>query len=347
MNRYVQILICCLVATAVSAQQWHTTIDVRRSAVKAFPEGVSDLLIVNNAVQQPADFGHALVMYGSQKENERIDLTQAATRTLFAATEQLDISGLFSSVGLVAKNQATGTFFQSSSLTKPQSDSLCSVYQADGSLSLDRLVIYDRKEIYLGEDYNYYAYLEVFAVSSWTLMRNNGQITTFTHADTLVWNGSSYDSSLALEQLPDRQTALLDVAEYTGEEFAKQFIPQWETVDRYMYENADSLMAAGMSHFTHRRWERALDLWQQCYDISKQGSRKQKQMLENCAYAAADLAVANEITGNLSAAVKWAKLSVEAFGKMQSADAAQQQVNMTFYLRELEQRRKDEDKLSR
>lgn len=345
MRKSFVIFLLSLLSVSVFAQQWHTTLDVLRPAAKTFPQGVSDLLIVNNTVQQPEDFGHALVAYGSVKGNESIDLSQAATRCLFAATQQFDFSGLFSSVGLVVKSQATGTFFASNSLLRPQTDSLCSTYEADAALSLDRLVIYDRKEIDLDVNYNYYAYLEVYAVSSWTLTRRNGQITTLTHVDTLYWESLSRTSSEALEQLPDRQTALLDVAEYTGEQFAKKFIPQWETVDRYMYENTDSLMKEAMRHFTYRRWEQAIELWQSCYDLSKSGSKKQKNLTENCAYSAADLAVANEITGDINAAIKWAKLSIEAFSKMESADAAQQQVNMTFYLRELEQRKKEEQEL--
>ena len=347
MKRFLIISALYVLCCACFAQQWHTTLDVLRPAVKDFPRGVADMLIVNNTVKQPDDFGHALVLFGNNKGNQTIDLAQAATRALFAATQHFDESGLFSSVGLVNRSMADGTFFAGNSLSRKLTDSLCLAYNSDAVLALDRILIYDREELYLGDDYNYYAYLQVYVTTSWTLTTRSGSFSTLTRSDTLLWEGSSYDSNLAFDKLPDRQTALLDVAEYAGEQFAIQFIPQWETVDRYLYENSDSLLTEGMRHFTCRRWQQAVRTWQQCYDLSKQAGKKSKtNLMENCAYAAADIAVTCEILGDLAQARQWAKLSIEAFSKMQSADAAQQQVNMTFYLQELEQRQKDETKLS-
>lgn len=323
------------------AQQWHTTLDVRRPAAKQLPAAVNDLLVVNNAVSQPDNFGHAVVSYGVNRGSESIDLKEVPQLMLFAVTERLDYSGMFSSVGLVSKSQNAGSFFSDVSLNSRQADSLAGMYMADALLVLDKVVIYDKHEL-LRDDYDYYAVLEAYTTSTWTLLTKQGggwRSAVIIHADTLVWEESSYDSSLALQQLPDRHTALLDMATYSAERFAAQYIPQWETVDRYLYQNRNDLLAEGMTHFTYRRWQQAAETWQAAYEAAKDGD-------ETKAYAAADIAVAEEIQGDLQSARQWAKRSAEAFGRMKSADAAQQQVNVTYYMRELEQRERDEKKLN-
>lgn len=336
------VLIICL-TSYIFAQQWHTTLDIRCAAKDVFPAQVSNLLIVNNAVVQPDDFGHALIMF-STSSNERIDLSQAPLLALFAAAEVFDHSELFSSVGVYEKSQANGPFFAANSLTRQQVTELCEAYNADAVLSLDRVLIYDKKEVYETTDMNFYAYLEVYATTNWTLTLNSGKYYSLNHSDTLVWDGISYNSTIALDELPDRQTALLDVARYAGEQFAKQFIPQWQTVDRYLYSNSDELINKGMEHFTYKRWQQAIEVWKQAWEvynpatIKKSKKQDMAQLYENAAYAAANIAVAEEIQDNIKEAIKWAKLSAETFGKIDKTEALQQQVNMTYYQRQLEQR---------
>lgn len=338
-------IVCVSVLFAVSdsatAQQLHTTLDVLRPARKSFVKNINNLLIVNNSIKQPDDFGHSLVLYGSNRGNQSIDLSGAAKSVLFAATKEFDYSGLFSSVGLVEYSLANGTFFAGNSLSHETVDSLCKQYGADALLSLDRVIIYDLQEAFLDENYNHQVVFEVFATTMWTFSFTDGTIQSLSRSDTLYWEGNSYNSSLALQQLPDRQTALMDVAEYAGEQFAKQYLPQWETVDRYLYENSNDLIQIGLTKFTHRQWNDAIDIWQQAYDDAIGKGRKSKTDYQTRAYAAANIAVAQEICDNLSAAQQWAKSSAEAFGKIDTADAAQQQVNLTFYMRELEQRLKE------
>lgn len=343
MKRFPLLIGFVFLCSVLSAQQWHTTLDVRRAAKATFPAQINDLLIVNNAISQPDDFGHALILF-EKNSSERIDLSNAPLLTLFAVAEELDKSGLFSSVSVYEKSVASGTFFASNSLTKGQTMTLCNEYNSDAVLALDRVVIYDKKEVYEATDMNFYAYLEVYAVSNWTLSLPSGKFYSLSHSDTLYWDGFSYNSGIALDELPDRKTALLDVAQFTGVEFAKQYIPQWETVDRYLYSNENEHIVQGLEHFTYQRWQQAVDAWMQAWlESSKQQSNKSQrvQVYETAAYAAANMAVAEEIMGDLKAAVKWAKLSAETFGKIDKAEALQQQVNMVYYQRQLEQREKE------
>ena len=348
MNRLFIIILTFFFAIANNAlaQQWHTTLDIRRPATKAIPDNVEDLLIVNNAVRQPDDLGHSTLDDGQSSGPQSFDLSKAPAQVLFAAAEKLDYSYFFWSVGLVPESQNKGTYFSGETLTISEVETLCQNYNANAVLALDRITLYDKQESFLGDNSDYYAYLEIYANSSWTLFYRSGNSwasTILTHSDTLFWEGKDYDRTLALEQLPDRHEALLDVAAYTGELFAESLIPQWSTVDRYLYENQNPLISEGMKHFTYRRWEKAVEVWEEAYEADYD---RKKERYENRAYAAANIAVAEEILGDLVASRQWAKESADAFGKIGTADAIQQQVNLTFYMREIEQRLKDENNLA-
>lgn len=331
---------------AVFAQQWHTTLEVLRPSEKSFAKGIDNLLLVNNSVTQPDDFGHALILYDADKGNQSIDLSEAAIRVLFAAAQQFDYSGMFLSVGLVEHSSATGSFFAKNSLSREQTDSLCRVYQSDAVLSLDRVLIYDKLEEYIDEDYNFRGILEVYATTMWTLITSEGTIRLLNRSDTLYWESSGKNSSFASEQLPDRQTALLDVAEYIGEKFALQYISQWERVDRYLYENNNLLISEGLQQFIRKKWETAILIWQKAYEEAKGKGQRKKTDYETMAYSAANIAVAQEISGDIGSAIQWATTATQAFDKINTVEAAQQQVNLTFYTKELQQREKEEQKLS-
>lgn len=322
-----------LLALNVNAQQWHTTLDVLRPAAQQLPDSINDLLIVNNIATQPDDFGHADKQDDQLTGKSNIDLRTAPLLLLAAATQVLDESGLFLSVSLLEHSQNKGNYYQKYSLPQTAVDSLCRLYHTDAVLACDQLVVYDIKESYLTDSYTYLAYLEAYQSTQWTLYCQNGKTQRYQYADTLYWEHEEYSRNGAMQGLPDRRTALLDMSAYVGEQFANRFVPQWEQVDRYFYENDNQYIKQGLEAFVHQRWEQALSLWQQAY--------AEKDHLTQ-AYAAANIAGTYEITGGLQAALQWVDKAISAFDRLHSADAQQQKVNLTYYKRQLQQRINDE-----
>lgn len=336
MKRFFLIWSVCVPIMLV-AQQWHTTLDVLRPAKHRMPMDVHNLLVVNNTVQQPLAFGHSVKVDGYVAGNVEIDLEHVTRGMLFAVTAVFDDSGIFDNVGLLDISQNnTGTFYQLSVLPQEKVAALCQDYASDALLVCNRNLLLDVVESFPLEEGDYYALLTVYEKDAWVLQYPDGRNIHYIQTDTLYWEAYAYSREQALAGLPDRQTALTDMAKYVGERFATTFIPQWETVDRYLYENNNATIERGMWFFTRQRWDEAIAAWEKAYEDKDK---------KTSAYAAADIAVAFEILGNLDAALLWAEHSMNRFFQLKSADALQQKVNMTYYMQQLRIRKQEQTQL--
>lgn len=342
-KKYLILILVTLFYINGIAQQWHFNIDILQAPKVVTELKNEDLLIVNNALEQPIDFGHNVKKDDVSQGSIDIDLSAARLNCLFAVTQTLEESRIFKSVSLldVCQNKA-GTFWHKNLLTQQQTDSLCEYYQVDAILSLEQLVIYDVVENFLTTDEDYYAYLQAFQTSVWSLQYADGRKhQDFTLVDTLIWEGRAYTRENAIQQLPDRKTALLDMSTYVGEKSALALLPLWETTDRYIYEDASEVMQKGLERFFHKDWEHSIQLLTEVYSSPSANSKQKetkKVLLLRQAYCAADIAVAYEMLDNYKEAKNWAEKSVKAFGKLKNAEALQQQININYYIQQLNQR---------
>lgn len=326
-------ILILLLSQTIAAQQLHTTLDVLRPAQRQLPADINDLLIVNNIAVQPKEFGHANKRDDASAGMSEIDLGKAPLYLLFATTQTLEESDMLQSVSLLEHSQNKGSFYMKHSLGRTEVDSLCQIYGTDAVLSCDQLVIYDVEESYFTDAYTYLAYLEAYQTTVWTLHYPDGRHQSYAYSDTLYWEHEDYTREAAVAGLPDRQTALLDMSAYIGERFAGSFVPYWETVDRYFYENDNRYIQQGWSAFVRKQWDMALQHWQEAY--------AEKDRLTQ-AYAAANIAGTYEIKGDMDTAISWVDNAIAAFSHLHSADAQQQKVNLSYYKQQLQQRQRDE-----
>lgn len=325
------------------AQQWHTTIDILHPPQNTKLLGIRNLLIVNNAVQQPDNFGHANYHDSKSLGYESVDLSLSVKYLLFTLANQLETSREFDYVGLVDQTQNTnGSFYVKKYLTKEQIQQLCHDYQADAALVLNSLSQYDRQGYYEGEDMHYYTYLDAYLSSSWTLQTPSGSQQIINFSDTLYWENDDRTLNDAFQGLPNRKQALLDMCNYSAERFAQLFLPQWATVDRYLYENKDTLISEGIKQFTYMHWQKSYDKFLEAYNNASKNSK----VTLSAAYAAANLALVSEIIGNLSQARQWASNAADKFSQIKGSDALQQRVNMLYYRRQIDQRIIEQQKFS-
>ncbi len=328
------ILFCVLaLATVVSAQQWHTTIDVLHHPAKVLPDAYADLLIVNYSVAQPAEYGHVVLQNGQSAGSVAVDLGMAAERMLFALSEVLDYQSTLASVALLPVSQNSSESIYGSTLPSAQEAAQWMAdYTSNEVLSLDKLILYDKTDCYLTMSDDYYAYLEVYLMSRWTAQTIEGNKQQYVFADTLYWEGKGDVPSEAIAQLPDRQTALLDFAAYAGERFGQQFLSAWQQEDRYFYEDNKRLLRSGFQQLSLRRWQQAQQEWEKVYNATDNRLTR--------AYAAADIAVACELQDDFEAAISWAKKAQTHFLQSKGAEAAQQTLNVAFYIQQLRRRQR-------
>ncbi|MBQ0033691.1 MAG: hypothetical protein KBS77_00150 [Bacteroidales bacterium] len=335
-KRILILLAVILCAFGMMAQQRYFSIEVRQPAKQQLPAGsphVDNLLLVNNAVIQPAAFGH------QNKENDmpagtsEVDLSDAVRLCMFGLQNRFEEDESFADLALVIESQNTGgSFYRRKNLTSAKADSLMDIYGSDALLALNQLVLYDVAETYETENANYYAYLQAYCSMQLSIhFRGKTSPFTFVYSDTLMWGNEDISPKRAQAAIPERQSALLDFAYYAGGMAAASLFPQWETEDRYMYYAPDDDMDDAWDEFRHQRWQSAFDGWK---EVAESGS---KTLLLR-AYAMADMAVAAEMMEDYSMAIKCANQAIAFFSKVRTMDAQQQRVNVGAYRDELTKR---------
>ena len=322
------LVLCSLYVNA--QQQWYFSVDERYPAERQQLQGKQRILVVNNALTQPQDFGHSTILDGENKGNVEIDLSRSVLYCLFATTQSMESTGEFDAVELmdISQNHSTN-YYTRTSLTFSQAERLCTDYQADALLTLNQLVLYDIVESFPTDEGSYYAYLQAYAQSHWTIhYAGQTREATFTQADTLLWESQlHYTRTQSLSDLPSRQEALLYLARELGNRMGSSFAPSWQTTRRYIYELPD--LQAGLDAFRLQRWNSAINQWLTIVD-----SKDKKA----AACAAANIAIAYEMLGDYASACDYAQRASRLFGAWKTAYGRQQQVNIRYYLAQLQAR---------
>ena len=322
------LVLCSLYVNA--QQQWYFSVDERYPAERQQLQGKQRILVVNNALTQPQDFGHTTVIDGENQNHAEIDLSRSILYCLFSVTQTMEFTGEFDAVELmdISQNHSTN-YYTRTPLTFSQAERLCTDYQAYALLTLNQLVLYDIVESFPTDEGTYYAYLQAYAQSHWTI-HYAGQLreVTFTQADTLLWESQlHYNRTQSLSDLPSRQEALHYLARELGNRMGSSFAPSWQTTRRYIYELPD--LQAGLDAFRLQRWNSAINQWLTIVD-----SKDKKA----AACAAANIAIAYEMLGDYASACDYAQRASRLFGAWKTAYGRQQQVNIRYYLAQLQAR---------
>ena len=338
-----------LLGMPMVAQQWYFTIDEYRDAERTALRDVRRVLVVNNALVQPTDFGHSTVLDGKNQGGIEVALDRAPLYNMFSLTQFLDASGELTRVELLDKSQNSSTnYYQRMVLSQERANKLIQMYEVDALLVLNQLVLYDVVEAFLTEEGGYYAYMQAFAQSHWNVYyADRRPVRTITQADTLVWESDiEYTRTQALNKLPNRQEALLYLASEVGTKLGQSLVPSWEPVRRYLYDDDHAYVQQGLEAFRYQRWEEAIHHWQQvANDESNVEGRKLKVKEDKkaAAVATANMAIAYELLGDYSLACDYANEASRLFGALKTAWGRQQQVNTRYYLEQLRAKKAKED----
>ena len=314
-------------------QQWFFSVDERYPAERSELKNSRRILVVNNAITQPQEFGHTTILDGENKENSKVDLTHSVIYCLFSTTQSLEATAEFDAVELMDISQNTSTnYYTRQKLTHTRAEQLCADYHADALLILNQLVLYDVLESFPTDESTYYAYLQAYAQSHWTIhYAQQTREVTFNLADTLLWESKlHYTRAQSLSELPSRQEALLYLAQELGSKVAHNFVPSWQTTRRYIYEEEG--LQAGLDAFRYQRWQEAINQWLNILNSNNNNNKK------SAACAAADIAIAYEMLGDYALACDYAQHAIRLFGACKTAYGRQQQANIRYYLAHLQDR---------
>ena len=335
------VLCLLLLALPMAAQDWYFSIDEYREPEQATLQGVQRLLVVNNALVQPENFGHSTVVDGQHQNGVSVKLDRALLYAMFSLTRTLDESGDFISAELLDISQNTSTnFYNRQTLSAQRVRGLLLEYEVDALLVLNQLIVYDVLESFIAEEGDQFAYIQAFAQSHWSVYYAdaNKMDYSFTYADTLVWeSGLSYTRQQALNKLPSRQEALLYLASVLGEDLGRSMVHTWVSVPRYLYADSHEAVQAGLNAFRYQRWEEAIGYWRLVMGDEEASSKTSKtsKTIRPAAVATANIAIAYELLGDYALACDYANEACRLFGALKTAWARQQQANIRYYLEQL------------
>lgn len=313
----------------------YTTLDVLRPAKVAFATDANDLLIVNNSVIQPAEYGHKTQIINELPKNISVKADSMSIFCLGALTEDMEGKDFFTSVQLIPNTINTGKdFFSSVKLDDESVIDLCRSKHANVILSLDKIKVTDD----LIEDYDpgtstYLTTLELKFETAWSIhYLNKPDVKTIQFSDTVFWESESYNRKKAMSDLPNRDDALVDGSLNVGHKAVNRFVPYWEKVDRYFFNPNIKLMRQAMDSVYVKKWKSAIALW------DKEFNQTTSVWIQ--AQAANNIAIGYEITGDLDKALEYAIRAYYSIGKMpiMNYDSF---LRLSNYINELNQRKND------
>jgi len=312
----------------------YTSLDVLRPAKITFDVSANQLLIVNNTVTQPTDYGHKTEYYNDKSRNVVQQTDSMPTYCLSVVYEELANSEFFNDVQLHLNSVNKSTdFFNINPVSPDTINALCKRYNSNVVLSLDRMKVNDKiAELYDGTNYSYYAALIARYETQWSVhYPGNDQYGTVAFRDTVFWDAESFQRKNAWDALPERANAIIDGALYVGQNSVKRFMPYWEKADRYFFSTNNKKLKQGIDSIYVKNWKAAIDIWESA--MNKGGAGLKAKLANN-------IAIAYELSGDVNKAKEYSQKALEYIQQNSIIDA-KYFVTINNYATELKKRNKE------
>lgn len=283
-------------------------IDTYNPAEVTFPDHVTKILMVNNAVPQPSDRGYELTLLGHPQDTGRIHTDSALFDACRALGTAMVDAGYFNDVLLYDTAARTDSLYYEDRKMRPEVvTALCKENGADAVISVDRLLFDQKRQVTeLPEGYLIGAInVQISAVFRSYLPGREVPLATVYAADSLFWAESAPNPHVLDKLLPTADEAAREAGQYIGLKASPNFVPHWQNETRWYFTGISSAWKEASAYAAGEKWDLAAGRWQRLYDASSGWKAKAK--------AASNLALAEEMQGNMPKAHEWATLSYELF----------------------------------
>ncbi len=317
----------------------YLSIDTFNPAEVTFPSSANKVLIVNHAVPQPADWGYSYTVDGKVKATQGAKADSALVDFCRSLGEAMVAEEFFQDVMLYHEPTRTDQHPEYDlKMSAQQVDSLCEVAGADLLISLDRLLFEsDREETDLGGGFTVgNIKVRMAGVIRAYLPGRSAPLATVQIVDSVAWEQSADLAPILNELLPTPEEALRTAGSYLGAKARVNFVPHWQRETRWYFSASGALWKEAAAYAANERWEKAEERWSRLWQSAK-GWKSQAQ-------AASNLALCEEMKGDLQKAHEWATTSYELF-KQKVGEEDQQTQLLELYVKALTERIRSDQKL--
>ena len=313
-------------------------VETYNPATITFPQDIRTIMVVNNAAQQPDDFGHQLVYFQNVDTTLSVSVDSMAYHFCRSLGKEIAESPFFDDVRLCEDTlRHDSNFYSSKPLTVNNVKWFCDAYDVDALITLDRFflktVLYNNSMF----DYNNRNYLKIeLAGELKALWPGDNVALTIQFTDSLIWTMDYYLPAETFT-IQDLQSAMRYLSEHTGNKMHMHFVPYWSADDRWYYTHISSDWKRATAFAAAEKWESAANIWKSLYDNTAQ--KKQKARL------ASNLALAQELKGDFTKALEYAEKAYMLFCEIADEDDHFRTIQQT-YSELLKKRIEDNRKLS-
>lgn len=314
-------------------------IETHNPAEITYPEHISRILIVNNTVAQPPDVGYELFILGKQQDTCRANADSAAWDACRVLGEAIVDANYFDDVLLYDFPARTDhTFLADGKMTAEKVRELCEETGTDAIISFDRLLFGMRKDVIAWSDgvLEGKINVEIGGVVRAYLPERAIPLASIMVNDSVAFSEYAGNMDLLDLFLPSPDNALRAAGDYIGASLQSTFVPHWKEEKRWYYTGSGSRWKEASAYASAGKWTEALENWNTLY--TKSSNKKAKAKL------ASNMALSEEILGDLDKAGKWAMISRDLFKETEGEEAMNTKL-LDIYTSVLQQRMQHDKKL--
>jgi hypothetical protein len=320
MIRASHLLLTALLFTIGCSATNTVTMSVQEPAVVPLPSTMKSVGIINRSLPEgEAGVLETLDRVFSVKGPELDE--KGAEAGLTGLTEELLRNERFSFVGRVGAeklgNRAYGVF--PAPLSWVKIEEICEEYGLDGLFSLefydtDTKIDYSTRRITLEGPLGveipaleHEANVSTTIKTGWRIYDNNNRrlVDEYISAETVTTAGRGINPAEAVKALSGRTEAVQSISGDIGRSYARSIQPYWTRVRRDYYVRGNDNFKMAKRRAQTGNWDGAAELW-----LLETGNPRGKI----AGRAHYNMAIINEINGDLDAALDWARLAYEEYG---------------------------------
>lgn len=334
MNLRVLYLILLTIVLASCESISFITLEVQRPAEVRLPAGVSKVLVIDNSVGQPEDYGHEVFNIRKRLDNLKFDSEALKTTFVNALAAKLKEN---KSLQVEVRNvHPAKSFTNDNPVSSDFLKSIDSTHQADLVISVDKFLMESVfRASYIPSENLYRLTLDAYNRPVVRVYSLNNEQRTFVlnPQDTLFWENYDYTLTNAVARFPKPAMCMSDLMGYSAEKLYKRIFPNKEFVQRFIYETSNRNMLDAARYAKQNRWAEASYIWDYMYQSIKTNRLK--------GFCAANLALSCEIQDQFDKAIEWAETAKSLLEKDEKANLQGETERVTAYLSDLKIRQKE------